>query len=359
MKLFKYLLLLLLITICLPLFLTKSVNAANKYLWQVQSIDTMKYSRDMARAEKGNPNLSILIDEQMKKIASTGATFVAIDTPYDAEFLPILRQWVKGARDNHLSVWFRGNWSGWEGWFSYPKIGATEHLQKTQQFILANPDLFQDGDIFTSCPECENGSIGDPRTTNRVSAYRTFLINEYQADKDAFNKIGKKVTANYFSMNGDVALLVMDKKTTKALDGVVVIDHYVKTPDDLIHDVSYLAKQSGGEIILGEIGAPIPDIQGNMTDQQQALWLNDVLQKLHQQSEVIGLNYWVNMGGSTALWRDNGQAKPAVSVLTAYFMNKNIQTSPTPSPTIKPRSPVHDFLEWIKRTFSGLLRGRH
>lgn len=355
MKLLKLLPLLLIFTSVLLLPL-KRTNAATNHLWQVQSIDTMKSSRDMARAEENDPNLPKFIDAQMKKIASTGATFVAIDTPYDSEFLHVLRQWVKGARDNHLSVWFRGNWSGWEGWFDYPKMTADEHIRKTKQFILTNPDLFRDGDIFTSCPECENGSLGDPRTTQHVNAYRSFLIKEYQTNKDAFDKIGKHVAANFFSMNGDVALLVMDKKTTKALGGVVVIDHYVKTADELSHDVAYLAKQSGGKIVLGEIGAPIPDIHGNMTDQEQASWLHDVLQKLSRQPEVAGLNYWDNIGGSTALWRDSGQAKPAVKVLTAYFMKEKVQPSPTSSSAAKQPAPIQRFFLWIKKTFSSLLR---
>jgi len=34
-------------------------------------------------------------------------------------------------------------------------------------------------------------------------------------------------------MNKDVADSVMDPQTTSALDGIVVIDHYVRTPDIL------------------------------------------------------------------------------------------------------------------------------
>ena len=69
-------------------------------------------------------------------------------------------------RKHGLSVWFRGNFSGWEEWFGYPKIKAYEHINKTRNFIINNPELFADGDIFTSCPECENGGPGDPRDTN-------------------------------------------------------------------------------------------------------------------------------------------------------------------------------------------------
>jgi hypothetical protein len=331
MKLLIVLLPLLIVLTFLPSASKETTPPPRTPLWQIRSIDTMKNSRDMARAEKDEQDLPERIDKQMQQIASTGANFVAIDTPYDDEFVPVLKQWVNGAREHHLSVWFRGNWSGWEGWFGYPKMSAKEHLQKTQQFILSHPDLFADGDIFTSCPECENGSLGDPRSTHQVAAYRRFLIDEYNINKEAFAKIGVRVDANYLSMNGDVALLVMDKPTTKALGGIVVIDHYVKTADQLATDVAYLAKSSGGKIVLGEIGAPIPDIHGNMTEKEQAEWLTDSLSKVSKLPEVLGLNYWVNMGGSTALWDDQGRAKPAVRALTTYYQ-KQRTISPTPTP---------------------------
>src|SRR5258708_15771982 len=103
-------------------------------------------------------------------------------------------------------------------------------------------------------------------------------------------------------MNADVARAVMDQQTTQALDGIVVIDHYVLTPQQLADDVSAIAAQSGGQIVLGEFGAPIPDIQGQMTNEQQAEWIQQSMQMLSGVNKLIGVNYWVNKGGSTALW---------------------------------------------------------
>ncbi|HWY79078.1 MAG TPA: hypothetical protein VNW29_01845 [Candidatus Sulfotelmatobacter sp.] len=289
--------------------------------WEVESIDTMKYSRDLSRQYLTDGSAQVTINKQVSAIAATGATHVAIDTPYDSEFLPVLKMWVQAGRSHGLHIWFRGNFSGWEGWFGYPKIDEQTHIQKVQQFILANKDLFEDGDIFTSCPECENGiqlQIGDPTA---VAPYRSFLIDEYRTTKRAFALIGKNVINNYFSMNADAARAIMDRVTTQSLGGVVVIDHYVPTPDDLANDVSSIANQSGGKIVLGEFGAPIPDIQGNMTEEQQKEWLQKSLHLLSNKSVLIGINYWVNVGGSTALWRDNGLPKPVVSILSKYYQN--------------------------------------
>lgn len=75
-------------------------------LWEVRSIDTVKYSRDLASEKLEDPSFDEVIDLQVKNIAQTGATHVAIGTPYDPKFLPFLRKWVSAARKNRLNVWF-------------------------------------------------------------------------------------------------------------------------------------------------------------------------------------------------------------------------------------------------------------
>lgn len=293
-----------------------------KTLWNFQSIDTMKYSRDIAREKLHDSSFDATIDMQVKNIAESGATHVAIATPYDEEFVPFLARWVEAARTYGLHVWFRGNWSGWEGWFDYPKISRDEHLQKTEAFILKHPDLFQDGDVFSSCPECENGGSGDPRQTGDVVEYRRFIIAEYKMMQKSFGAIDKTVRANFFSMNGDVARLVMNKETTKALGGIVTIDHYVKTPEQLVQDVESIARESGGHVVLGEFGAPIPDIHGTFSEEQQKEWIARTLELLERSSSVEGVNYWLSVGGSTEIWSGSGREHQVVPVLRDYFEPK-------------------------------------
>lgn len=300
------------------MFLRSSVQTIKKP-WTFESIDTMKYSRDLSREKLNDKEFENVIDQQIKDIASTGATHVAIATPYDEEFFPILKKWVDSARKYKLNVWFRGNFSGWEGWFDYGKITQEEHIKLTDEFILKHKEIFQDGDVFSACPECENGGGGDPRAVGRVEEYRKFLVNEYLVTKNAFNKINKKVASNYYSMNLDVAKLVMDHPTTKALDGLVTIDHYVKTPEELNSDINDIAKKSGGKVVLGEFGAPIPDINGNLSEAEQAVWIEKALFLLKNNKNLIGVNYWVNVGGSTQLWTENNIEKQAVSVIRSTY----------------------------------------
>ncbi len=314
-------LLIIVFIVTLLMLLGFKVNSEQKKStwWTFASIDTMKYSRDLSREKLNDPSFNTTINKQVTQIAATGATHVAIATPYDEEFYPILKRWTNAARRNKLKVWFRGNWSGWEGWFNYPKITRVEHIKKTQDFIKKHEDIFVDGDVFSACPECENGGPGDPRRTGDVAGHRKFLIDEYNVTKAAFREINKNVASNFDSMNGDVARVVMDRDTTKALDGIVTIDHYVATPDKLTSDIKRLSKSTGGKIVLGEFGAPIPGINGNLNEEDQALWIRETMASLIQMPEVAGLNYWTNTGSTTALWHEDGEAKKAVSELTSFY----------------------------------------
>lgn len=287
--------------------------------WKVTAIDTVKYSRDLAREKAVSKSFETEIDSQVKAIADTGATHVSIGTPYDNEFIPFLTKWVTSARKYGLKVWFRGNFSGWEQWFEYKKITREEHTVFVKEFILKNGSLFEDGDIFTSCPECENGGNGDPRHNGDLVGHRQFLIDEYRTTREAFRLIGKNVTSNYFPMNGDVAKLVMDQETTRSLGGVVTVDHYVKDSAKLNSDLTELANLSGGKIVLGEFGAPIPDIHGKMTEDEQSQWIDETLNLIYHNKNVIGINYWTNRGGSTEIWNKDYSPKKAVTILTKYF----------------------------------------
>ncbi len=304
---------------------TTTINEPqNAKWWSIQSIDTVKYSRDIAREKAKDTSFDQTIDNQVRLIAETGATHISLGTPYDKEFVPFLERWVKAARKYSLNVWFRGNFSGWEKWFGYSKIDREEHKRLTKDFIMANGKLFENGDVFTACTECENGGPGDPRQNGDVKGHRQFLIDEYKITSVAFRNIDRNVRSNFFPMNGDVAKLVMDKETTKALGGIVVIDHYVKSADKLVEDIKSLSRSSGGKIVLGEFGAPIPDIHGSMTESEQASWLSETLEKLIESEDLIGVNYWTNTGGSTELWNGKLVERGAAETLKDFYMPKTI-----------------------------------
>ncbi len=297
-----------------------SSTKEKSHMFEVQSIDTMKYSRDMAGQILNDPHaFDKMIDGQMSLIANTGATHVAIDTPYDDHFIPVLTEWVTSARQHHLSVWFRGNFSGWEGWFNYSKIDRDTHKILLASFIQKNPTLFLDGDILTPCPECENGAAGDPRQTGDKDGYNAFLVEEKKIADSEFSKEGKLVTV-YTSMNADIAREIITPETAHALGGTILIDHYVNTNEKFTSDIASIPKKFSGKIGIGEMGAPVPDLNGDMTDSQQASYVQGMMDALYAQSDILPVvNYWVLTGGSTAIVNDDGSPKPAYKVLQKYF----------------------------------------
>jgi hypothetical protein len=296
------------------------IPGARENLFKIQSIDTMKYSRDIAGQVLNNPHsFTPMIDRQMALIAEAGATHAAIATPYDAEFLPVLRLWVASARAHNLSVWFRGNFSGWEGWFEYARIDRSRHTQLLKEFLRNNPALFQSGDVFSPCPECENGGPGDPRQTGDESGFNSFLIKEKKIAADEFARQNTYI-AVYPSMNADIAREIITPETVRAFDGTILIDHYVRTPEQFAHDIKAIPQQLHATIGLGEFGAPISDLNGSMTETQQATYIDSLFSAMYSERAHISIvNYWTLRGGSTALINNNGTPRAAYFTVQNYF----------------------------------------
>jgi len=300
-------------------FIIGFIDSNQQVLWKYQCIDTMKVSRDSARDLGKNPNASVIINGQIKKIKDLGANCVAIDTPYDDEFIPYLEKWVYAARAQGLTIWFRGNWSSWEGWFGYPKnMTPQNHIAKTREFIKTHVYLFKDGDIFTPIPEPENGWSNG--YMENYPAFRAFLIQEYQETQTTFQNLGKHIITNWISMSGGVATSILDQSTITALGNVVTIDHYVQNPDDMGKYIEYFNKKFHARVVIGEFGAPIADITGDMTDHEQAVFIESLLHQLYiHRDSVLAINYWVLSGGSTALIDENGKEKEATKTIKDYY----------------------------------------
>ncbi|HXS15036.1 MAG TPA: carboxypeptidase-like regulatory domain-containing protein [Candidatus Saccharimonadales bacterium] len=313
----------------LSLILFSSIHAsattekASRF-WQITAVDTMKYSRDGAR----NRDVLTKIPFFMSEAAKLHVTHVTIDTPYDSAFYPILSSWVNGARKENLNVWYRGNFSSWEGWFGYPKnMTAAEHLAMTRQFILSHPDLFQNGDIFTPVPEPENGGPGDPRESDtKEEAFNNFLIDSYNTCVSAFAQIHKNVFCGFFSTNADIAKQILTPQTVQKIGNIVVIDNYVDNPKKMQSDLQFLEhKFPTAKIVVGEYGAPIPDINGPMNDMEQASFINSLLQVFYQnRDKILGLDYWTLAGASTELLKNNTTETPTFQTVASYYLPPQI-----------------------------------
>lgn len=300
---------------------SRPVSTEPEALWAYRCIDTMKTSRDKARVWRESPDLAEHVESQMKTIVDLGGNCVALDTPYDAEFLPYLKKWVVSAREHGLHVWFRGNFSSWEGWFEYPKgMTTADHIRQTNEFITQNSDLFEDGDIFTPSPEAENGGPFNQVETDEHEVFRKYLIAEHGKAHEAFELIGKDVRTNWLSMNGGLARRMFDQETIDNLDRAVSLDHYVKTPQEMGEYIRYFAENFGSRVVIGEWGAPIPQINGDMTESEQAVFIEALLWEMYvHRKHIDGINYWVLYDSSTALLEPDGEYRDAIDEMKDYF----------------------------------------
>ncbi|MDQ3099239.1 MAG: carboxypeptidase-like regulatory domain-containing protein [bacterium] len=290
-------------------------------IWKYQCIDTMKYSRDRARAFSQGKLSTSEVTSQVEKIASLGANCISIGTPYDSEFLPYLSLWVKEARTHNLKVWFRGNWAGYEGWFEYPKlVSLDEHHTKTKNFIIEHKDLFESGDIFTPAPEPENSPFFKPLFEKEPALFRSFISQSSLSASSAFKQIDRDVHTEFTSLSGGVATYALDKETVSDLNNTVTLDHYVSSPEEMDEYISRFNSLYGAQIALGEFGAPIPDINGAMTDEGQAKFVNSLLQTLTKRHSLVpAINYWTLSDASTALLDTEMKEKPVAKVLREYY----------------------------------------
>lgn len=310
--------------------------------WDYQCIDTMKTSRDRTREWAHRPDLPQLIDEQVSLVAATGANCIAIGTPYDPEFMPVLQTWVASARTHHLRVWFRGNFCGWEGWFGYPRTLTTAQLlNQTDQFIAANPGLFSDGDQFTAAPEAENGGPFKPAGAHFITDYRAFLTAQTDRTAGAFARIGKHVGTNWASMSGGVARSILDRTTIDNLGGLVTLDHYVPAATAMTNEVDYYHDHFGAHVVVGEWGAPIPDINGPLTSDQQTNLVTQILAGLATRHNYVdGVSYWTLTGGTTGLTDDNGAVAPFMPLSSAITAPPSCPARcATPAVTLSPTPP--------------------
>lgn len=294
--------------------------------WQIRSVDTMKTSRDQTLYKQHDLTYDEHIDKEMSLIKATGANYVTVDSAYDEAYLPWLRRWVSSARSHGLKVWYRGNFSAWHGWFGPKDMTRSQHLEATRNFIINHPDLFQDGDSFTACPECESGGPGNPLVTGDIEGFRKFMIDEYRMTQQAFKQINKNVHLNWLSINPDVAKQVIDQPTLDAIDNLITLDYFIKDLHQLESGLDFFHnKFPNAQILIGEFGAPIPEINGQMTESQKETFVQEVFSLFSRRPEIIGVNYWISSAGATELFSaDLKKSSKAADVITRYFQPATI-----------------------------------
>lgn len=302
----KYIYIVILFALLLPLLhilFVPTISAQNSssqnsdQLWPIQSVDTLKTSRDKARIELYNKEFDNEIEKEVKAIKHLGANYITIDTPYDEEFRPYLERWIRISRENGLKIWFRGNWSNWEGWFGYQKnLSPEEHIIKTRNFITSNPHLFNDGDIFESCPECENSEYWLPTVVNKE--FNEFNRNQISSNRDAFKKINKKVITNI---------------------NIIALDQTVNSPALMEEKFKNFAEKKN-KVLISNFATPIPLNSSMNSESEHAKLVESIFEEFYKAKDtIIGINYQASTGGATAILNDDLTPRESYDIVRNYY----------------------------------------
>lgn len=310
------------------------------YHFTVRSVDTQVVSKHWKGVTEE------MVRDQITAIKSLGVNYVAIGTAYDE--LEDMRKWTTEIHRQGLHVWFRSHWLEWEGDNGRPATMTPDaYLDRTEQFILANPDLFQEGDAFTVAVEAEQAGVGPGKRFLNWDEYKKFLLLEISTSNKAFKRIGmdKKVYTNWLSMNGWVAQNVITPELAKAF-GLITVDHFSPQSDTIgtfdapeaianrmSEDLDAMYLRLKVPIYLGEWGY---QINQETTEDHQAAVAEAVLSKLVVKPYLVGMNYWVHMGHYSRLFNDQGGKivhERAVAGVVRYFFTDGQSAQPTVSPS--------------------------
>ncbi|MGH7203916.1 MAG: hypothetical protein ACREHC_05730, partial [Candidatus Levyibacteriota bacterium] len=95
---------------------------------------------------------------------------------------------------------------------------------------------------------------------------------------------------------------------------------YVRDPADMTAYIQNLKNKFGSKVMIGEFGAPIPDLNGPMTEDQQADFVDKIFQQLYINRDTVeGMNYWDLTDGSTALLNPDQSPRKVTDVIKKYF----------------------------------------
>ena len=314
-----------------------------------KSCDVMKETQD-----RGNNPMPVgTVNTMVSRIKEMGFEYVAISTPYDtpnAMSGPAqAKMWCDAIRAQGMKVWHRHSWASDQGWYGVPKDVSNDRIIDTKNWILANPTLFKNGDIFTPKPEPQNmGIVGINGDGNRFAdktAFNKWLRDMTVACKEAFTTLSLSVEVGFWGFDGFITCgynnpdwelkaylnnRLLESETVIAMGNTICADHYPPTGKPM-SDFLRVFKQTwpGVKLFIGEYGTT----QGG----DKVTQLNGVLNDLKADLIVTGLNYWESGpdGQDVALLNPDLTINATGNAIKAFF-TANPEPTPTPTPTPTP-----------------------
>lgn len=306
--------------------------------WAVQSVDVMKFSKDVICSQ---PSTST-VDTQLNLIVALKANYVSVsgffDNPGCGDDVNLLNKWNTEARLKGLKVWWRMKDLSFEGDYSVTKATSSLgsiHQTAMRNWLSANQNLLQPGDIFTPFAEVQNGGISSVTYCGSTglcqfpgpSEFNTF-VRTIQAD--AQSRVPAGVAVGYWGFDAFIVAGIgnVDHVGTSYLEAATVnqtlpltIDHYPEAISStfavdmpIIHSTMLTLVGYNVPIVLGEFGTITSTSTQGTVDV-----INNELPTLLHDRYVVGMNWW-NLGpaGSEQLW-DGVAITPAYNVLKKYF----------------------------------------
>lgn len=311
--------------------------------WEIESVDTMKWSKDTMRGQKTSAQIEALI----AKDAELGVNYICVDCPYDSydEYSPVIvdgykQKFINAIRSHGVGVWHRQHFNAWEGDYDFPKItprttpsialgnsiedvlagtDTTSWLALHYQYIIDHPTEFAAGDIFTPLCEIENGGIAGG-TNDQFSNHQEmweFMRNLHTLSWEAFKAIGleNKILIGLWGNSGYTALNRLDEFTVDCM-GILSIDHYIFDPVQMNTDLDLTIDYYQVPVVIGE--------WGNTEEADEELNAANVIDIgnvfISKGSDIVGSNYWCDIGGSyESLLYDNITPKPNYYALQSLF----------------------------------------
>lgn len=309
--------------------------------WEIQSFDWMKVTKD----KTANPSTDAFIHEQARLAKAWGANTVAIATPYDSppgtNVLLFTQRLVKILAEYDLDVWHRHMKTTFEGHFpGMPKKYNDNPLQTMSNFIINNPGLFKEGQIFTPQPEPESAGIAGvvgtgilPHQFKDKSDYNQWIRLAQSVAKLSFAKIGLegKVKIGYYGHSGFMVFgennpdwlgkSQLEQSTVDAMDGVIAMDVYPEFYNGKMADVLDRAHAMWpkAKFLIGEWGTVKPG-----TPEQKTALIKETMTAAIR-PYVIGFNYWtMGPGGEEGLVDTQNNPMPWSQTVSDFYHGKNI-----------------------------------
>lgn len=340
----------------------------------------MAWSKDTLRSAKSEETIDAYIQalaEQLSvtHIAVSGilnsqaeATAESVSS-FSLEPAAYVKRFADPIHENNKKVLFRMTDAYFEGIYDFPKwdgddrypagdpddvidnIDRDNWLGRIYNWIINNPTVFADGDLWGIFPEATGHGIFTDATSflphdgaGIQTNYANFFINMVTVSKAAFTVIGKNVRCGFSGQNWSEINSGWLPGSVHSAQGTgrVLFSHYGTQGND--YSDTEMSSNLGSTYTTyakpmfhmewGDYWSTDPGYgySRNQTDHETYLMsMYDVWQSFIDDGKLLGFNYWRSLGGAEAIMNQSGDDTDpdtytlnyAGDVLENYFFQPN------------------------------------